>query len=290
MSKNWDAEARKRSLERLLLLLASWGVFLIVIPVNAPYAIASFVHIGRDLGIALLVAAILGWLVDRALKQDLIRDAVSASIGYLLPNSLKAELAWIYDQKFITEQTFTVRLDHRAQEKAVIFHGHYTRVIRNISGRTSRPEIHGGADEWFHSLAESEITRCGYIRNGKFTAIPVRKNEAGLGYNCGEIELDPQESIQVEMAYNLVGPESGIEILTHCYPIENPVVILDVPATLMARVTFSNRFEAFIATATESGHISRRLDGVLLPYTDIRIYWYRTDGIEARRNALDSQA
>src|SRR6266446_10513793 len=53
-----------------------------------------------ELGIAFVIASLLGYIVDEQLKRGLVEDAVSASIGYLLPDPLKNELKWVYDQKF----------------------------------------------------------------------------------------------------------------------------------------------------------------------------------------------
>jgi len=247
--------------------------------------------LGNEIGKAFVIAGLLGLIIDKALKQDLIRNAVAAAIGYLLPESLKAELVWMYDQKFMVNQTFVIRLDHMVAEKRVIFHGHYTRIIQNNSGEKAQPRISGGADEWFNPPAESQIIKCGITRKGKFTPIVPVKGIVGIGYQCAEkIELEPGDSLQVDMAYTMSVPEHGMEILTHNYPINEPLVTLDVPDTLRARVAFSHRAIVHEGPVLESGQISRRLAGVLLPYADIRIYWHSAKDIEAREKAASPQA
>src|SRR5215212_2566836 len=54
----------------------------------------SWTHIRTALGESLIVAAALGLTVDFFYKRALARDAFEASLGYLLPEELKAELRW----------------------------------------------------------------------------------------------------------------------------------------------------------------------------------------------------
>lgn len=284
-----EGKSRKLATRTFLLLMAVLGLSLILLmhSETAKNWDSLLKELGSESGKALIVAGLLGLVIDSALKQDLIRDAVASAIGYLLPDPLKAELIWVYDQKFMVEQTFVIRLDHKPDDNLVVFHGHYTRIIHNTSGEKAIPKISGGVDEWFSPKTESKITRCGVTRNGTFIPIQPTKNIVGLKYECRDrIELEPDDSLQVEMAYAFCGPENGMEILTHNYPINQPLVTLDVPDTLKARVVFSHRAKTHEEPHLESGHISRRLPGVLLPFTDIRIYWNRASDIEARTKVI----
>lgn len=294
MPVDYERLASKLAARRLLFACGMFGFLLLLFPHLRGYD--SFTWINwlpiSEVGMAFLVAAILGWVVDDALKRDLIRNAVATALGYLLPDSLKDELRWLYDQKFLTEQTFSVRLEHRAEERGAIFHGHYVRTIRNNSGEKAAPDIHGGADEWFHHSTSTRVTKCGITRNGAFEPIETYDNITGIGYDCnGTIELEPDQALQVEMAYTMFVPENGMEILTHNYPIDQPLVTLDIPDTLKARVIFSHRVKrSDVAPSPESGHFSRRLSGVLLPHTDIRIYWNPASEMDARAQTITRPA
>ena len=134
-----------------------------------------------------------------------------------------------------------------------------TRIIRNVSGEKAVPEIHGGVDEWFNLAAETNITRCGITRNGVFTSIRPRKNLTGIGYEHPNADdVTPGESLQVDLAYTLAVSENGIEILTHNYPINSPLVTIEAPDTLRARIAFSNR-ERLQGGGRQSGNFSLRL-------------------------------
>lgn len=288
-----EGKARKLSTVLYLLLIMVLGLCLILIA-HAEIA-KDWYGILRDvineLGKALIIAGLLGLAIDSALRQNLIRDAVAAAIGYLLPSPLKAELGWLYDQKFLVEQTFVIRLQHKPKDKAVIFHGHYTRIIHNKSGEKATPRISGGVDEWFNPIMESQITKCGITYRGKFTPIEHKRNITGIGYQCHQkIELEPDDFVQVDMAYSFCAPENGLEILTHNYPITHPVVTLDVSDTIKARVAFSHRSKVVDDAPLESGHVTRRLDGLLLPFTDIRVYWSLASALEQRTKSISQPA
>ncbi|MBV8952630.1 MAG: hypothetical protein JO179_00740, partial [Solirubrobacterales bacterium] len=55
------------------------------------HLVVSWSHIRTALGESLIVAAALGLTVDFFYKRELARDAFEASLGYLLPDELKAE-------------------------------------------------------------------------------------------------------------------------------------------------------------------------------------------------------
>ena len=283
-----EGAVRKRAIRLWLILAIVVGYISIQIAKHATgwlQDVAENIVLAK-LGEALLIAGILGLLVDEALKRELVRDAIAVSLGYLLPPEMKPELTWLYDQRLMAEQTFNVRLEHLPGERSVLFHGHYIRIIRNVSGEKTVPQIHGGIDEWFNLAGKTNITRCGITRNGVFTSIEPTKNLTGIGYEYDKaIELKPGEALQVDLAYTFAVPENGMDILTHNYPINCPLVTVDAPDTLRARIAFSNR-ERLHGGGPQSGNFSLRLPGVLLPHTDIRIYWNSASDMEARKRAI----
>src|SRR5207249_12242331 len=57
--------------------------------------------IANELSKALVIAAWIGIIVALALKTKLAKDVFEASLGYFLPEDLKPELKWIYDQQLL---------------------------------------------------------------------------------------------------------------------------------------------------------------------------------------------
>lgn len=134
----------------------------------------TFTH---HLGAALIIAALLGATVDLFLRQRLVRDAVEAAFGSMLPEPLREELRWIYEQRFLVSQRYDIRLEHFPDKNLVIYHAKVVRVIKNESGEKRELTFSGGTQECFNPHGESELTGCGYSIDGERHPINPRRNE-----------------------------------------------------------------------------------------------------------------
>lgn len=282
-----DEERKARGKRTLQILLASGlsGLALIMFPHVDNYHVLWEGTV-TELGKALVIAAVLGAIIDGALKRDLVRDAVSASIGYLLPEQLRNEMHWVYGQKVIANQTWHMTLNHVPEHRTVIVRGTYDRVIRNITDETQKVRLAGGTDEWCNAIQKGEITTAEYRRfkNGKYG--PVEKLErrefpTGHGYGNEElVEIAPGELIHLSCSYIIACPDHGQESLTYRYPVENPVVQVEVPPTLRAHIAISHREPSHPYTDfPDSRYLTSRLNGTLLPHQDIHVLWHRADEI-----------
>ncbi len=284
-----ESAERKERRAALLWRLAAFGLFGLAL-VMLRHAFQDYEELAfgmmEEIGKAFIVAAVLGWAVDRALKQDLVRDAVEASLGYLLPPQLRDEMNWVYGQDLIAEQTFNLVLEHQPEEHTVIVHATYDRIIRNLSNETKKVRIAGGTDEWFRNRpAKIKTAEYRFLRDGKYQPIvqlPTRVAEGGHGYgNEEKIDLRPDEMIHLTVAYELPCPDNGMESLTYRYPIENPIVQVRVPETLKAHINIRHRDHSYSYRDWETGYLSSRLNGTLLPHQDIYVLWHRSDDLQS---------
>lgn len=279
---------QRAAVKRLLALIGVLGLVLIIFSYSdAALAIPRLpVSVAEDIGKALIVAAVLGWIVDSALKHDLIRDAVASAIGYLLPPELKKELRWIYDQRVLAQQDFHVVLEHDKSRKLVKLRGTVNRTLRNISAEKTEVRVGGGTDEWFNGEKESEIDRAQFTQNNRVTRLAPRKTVAGVSYEHSEQVVIPAgESIDIFMSYVVTLPDHGQEILTYQYPIDSPRVTVDAPESLYVNVAFSHRTK-YDEDSSSIGSISKRLPGVLIPHQDIVILWHSADDVNQRKHVL----
>lgn len=276
----------KLATRRLLALFLALGVICILSYSLSkeywPHLLREFV---LEIGKAFVVASVIGWGVDEALKNDLVRNAVSAALGYLLPDSLKPELNWLYDQQIIAQQIYSVRLEHFPEQGAVKFHGTYHRRIENISDGKAKVRLGGGTDEWFHPMGESTIETCEYrrIKNGVIGTtehIPVHKANIGIGYELLDVPLDKGEIIELTMSYCMWRADHATETLIYRYLIDRPLVSVEFPKTLHVTVSFSHRGNT--GDEPQTGFITKRLEQVLLPYQDLQIIWHRAEDVEKR--------
>jgi len=251
-----------------------------------------FWDVVAEVGKAFIVAAILGWAVDEALKNDLVRNAVSAALGYLLPDRLKPELGWLYDQKVLATQTYNVRLEHFPENHSVILHATVHRRVENICGQRTDVRVAGGSDEWFSTHGETQITSCSWKRFGKndeekseWQTIQVERSAVGIGYNMGMQSLGPDEIIEVLMSYTMPMTDHGVEFLTYRYLIDRPTITVEAPPTLRVFVTYSHRDKYDQEFKIDAAVCSATLERVLLPHQDIKVYWHRAEEV-AKRVAL----
>lgn len=282
---------RELAVQRLLGEFVLLGIVAVVVP-QLPEVAELYpewvLHSCIEFGKAFVVAGVLGWSIDRALKAELVKDAVYAALGYLLPERLKPELRWLYDKKVVVTQTFNARIEHLQEHKAVRLHGTYNRRFENVSGQTTVLErIGGGTSEMFSPIEESAITCCEYrfIRRDeaeKTLQIPIHKSALGIGYELKNVSLAEGEAIELTLTYTMIFPENGCEYLTHDNLIDRPLVNLDVDPTIVASITFSHRTKYTEASPARSGHISTRLERMLLPHQDIRIQWNKKTDVQQR--------
>ena len=85
----------------LVILLLIGSVLLFIFGESLSHAIA-------EVGIALIIAAILGLTVERALKTDLVQNVFLAAFNYVLPDELKDEVARVINYRFLCRKQVVV--------------------------------------------------------------------------------------------------------------------------------------------------------------------------------------
>jgi hypothetical protein len=113
-----------------------------------------------EIGIALLVAAILGFTVDRWLKAELRTDAFLAAIGHILAPEFRAEVSRIIGYKLICERHSLLVEIAIADANIVKITSSVERVIRNKSASPQPIKNHIHIDEWGYVAGRSEIIDC----------------------------------------------------------------------------------------------------------------------------------
>jgi hypothetical protein len=150
------------------------GIIAIVIPAWNEW---QWDHgVTTEIGIALLISAVLGATIDRWMKSEIASDVFRAAIGYVLPEEFHSEVQKIISFKFMCEahdMWYDIyRLDE--DEDTVSVRVRIERKIRNI---TSEPQsqtalIH--IDDWGFKQ-KSEIRRC-EILDGEGKILTNAKN------------------------------------------------------------------------------------------------------------------
>lgn len=293
MSRDYSGLWRQYAVERLLAIFVLLGIVFVLLP-HTPW-MSSYSEEVRgsfgEIGKAFFIAGILGLAIDSALKKDLVREAVAASLGYLLPERLKPELRWLYDQRVMCTQSYDVVLEHIPEKKCVIFHGIVKRRFENFSNEKTVVNFGGGTDDWFSAHGETEITAWSWKliskdeKNAKSVKIAPVIGPFGIGSGEKPIEasLGPDQAIEVLMAYKLYLAEHGLEFLTHKYMIDRPSITVTYPQSLRVFVTFSHRDRYDQEVRSDGAPVfSFTLERVLLPHQDIKVYWHSAKDVEER--------
>jgi hypothetical protein len=303
MAKDEAGKWSRVAADRLLYLIAVLGLVLIVVPqveaIQNTYRESAWVlHSSVELGKAFAVAAILGLVIDRALKNDLVREAVATSLGHLLPERLKPELRWLYDQKVIASQRWDVLLEHDKENGRVTFNGTVRRRVENVSGVATDVCIAGGIDDWFSKFGQDQIIACGWKvikeeneKDAKWIKIDPKKQAFGTSYGIGKcvalkdenvFVLGPNEVLEVLMSYKLHVADRGMEFLTYRYLLDKPEITIRKPESLHVSVTFSHRDKYDQEIKSDEPVWGHTLERMLLPHQDIKVYWHNVEDVKAK--------
>lgn len=244
----------------------------------------------EHLSMAVAVAAFIGLFIELTLQRQLARNVFEAALGYLLPERLRTELRWIYNQQVIATQHYEVHITHHKAEGRVVFEGTYRRRFENISDRTVSWEIGGGIEEQFSKFGDSKVIAWTVKRIDKYVSEEKQNNKAekiipdphlyGFGNQHPKQKIAPHEILEVVMSYVLCLPDHGMEYLTYRCPIDSPSVTIYSPDTLRVELTFSHRDnEEFPIEAPVTSHT---LERVLLPHQDIKVSWHDKEDVSKR--------
>jgi hypothetical protein len=148
----------------------------------------------RELGAALIVAAVIGGTVDQFFKQEFARDAFLAAFRYVLPEEFKTEVERILRYAFVCEsQIWRVTVEKTETPEVVKVITSWERAIEN---KTSSSQTKCGlytVPEFNFSNGKSEIIECsihgekqkidefGVVNHGRYLEATTRDIEIGSG-------------------------------------------------------------------------------------------------------------
>jgi hypothetical protein len=249
-----------------------------------------------ELGLGCIIAAILALLVDRTLKAGLIKDAFETTFGYVLPDELKGELQWIYDQKVLCEQHHSHFEISTLEEddRYVIVRETYDRTFKNIGNGTIEFSPSLAIDDWNHPVRrKSRIVLLGYEADGRAIVeeegvLQVERVDFGVLRAIPKHErilLSRNETIRVWGVYEEVQSVNDHHVSVFLSPTCEPHVRVTCDASIEARVTFGHREKV---RAKDLGPGVRQLEGLLLPNQAIRIEWRKRKDSELPQPAKEA--
>jgi hypothetical protein len=247
------------------------GIIMIITPLKWEEQIGKWIYIPAELGIALIVAGILGLTIDYFLRRDLAQNAFNASMGYLLPDELKGELRWIYETNTIcVEHTLICELKP-IDEDTCCSHVQGIRKFKNISNNSAdfKPSI--AVDEWFHKNGNSKIISFGYIKNGKGKSdIEPQKTPYTICIPEQNLTLASKEEITVWFEIEEIKRTNDAHIWVFGVPTLNPTMIVKAYEGIGIDTVFGYRNKS-----EKMGDNVYKLKGTLLAGQKIEIRWWK---------------
>lgn len=232
---------------------------------------------------AVLIASMLAASVDTFFKKQLAKDAFEASIGYILPEYLRDEMAAIYSNQIVcTDHSQTVEIIPLESSNHVMLKVSIERVLKNISNSdaSSTPIII--IDEWLTPVGSSEIIGAGYSLNGKDDTDYGADECSSAGppvimRKAKPISLRPGDIIRAWYSYKVIKQRSDVVSYGSKLATNRPRVRVISPDCFEWDVQFDHRADAHKQKYT--GEVV--LPGLLLPNQGVLIKWWDKDKANA---------
>jgi hypothetical protein len=257
------------------------GAALIGLPdvVHLPGAWHNF---STDLGAAVLIAGLLALSVDQWFKRSLLRDAFKELFGYLLPEQLKDELNWIYEQELLCERfDLTLTLSQTDDPELLTARMEQQRELRNVTSRTVSWRPFFAVDEWFHEGRPSQVLSIRSTQGDSTHGdVKVKPSEPFIVArdSTQELSLKPDERVTVAATGEETRHVSDAFFLFPTLATSKPRVTVRAPKEIEYCVMFGGRGRKVPEIAPDV----HELMGTLLPGQVIQVRWWPRDKAAAQ--------
>ena len=230
--------------------------------------VSGFWH---DLGTALVIAGLLGLIIDNYLRQRLAKDAVEAALGYVLPDPLKEEMRWVVGLKFLViDHTAIYDIRFNRGKKTVSMSVEITRKIKNFTEAPQYLKPFLSIDEMGIEGKPSRIKEIRYrIEKNSWVYVDVSKikaTECTLGVEAQKKEKIPAgEWIEIMCKFHETKQINDVHFMVLRHATTKPNIIVHTDKGLEHREGFTHRI------GQPEGDI---LPGTLLPYQSMHVRWW----------------
>jgi hypothetical protein len=256
------------SLRARLVIILAIGVAVVAASKGAPW----YEGIVHDLGIAFVVAAILGLTVDFALKTEIARDAFKATLGYILRPEFRDEVARITGYKFLCEHHVLLIEIKLLENNTVEVTTSIERTIRNITAYSEKARNFIYIDDWGFENGPSQIIACNLIFNSKtYEGTPVNVEPFRQKQETEEVNIGPNETYTVFSKFKEFKRSNDIAYVHLSAPTLNPEIEVRLPPELDRSFSFGG-----VGTSIERHYYAdrERLSGMYFPHQAMNVRWW----------------
>jgi hypothetical protein len=229
-------------------------------------------EVTKEIGVAFMVAAILGVTIDEASKSELIRNGFFAAFRYAFPAPLQKEILRIAAYRMICERHYWRVNVEKIDHECVRVTCELRRKIRNIgsSAEKVRPRIH--IDDWGFAKERSEIFECKLEVPGRptITATAKEADYPTILVEGREAPIKPDDPFTITSKWKEIKRHSDLVYITFSAPTVDPEIDVQLPEGFKAQRSFGSASEAIEELSTGREVVR----GTYLPHHYMIVRWW----------------
>ena len=233
------------------IMLSSLAIGIVLIIIPEYFGHEWYYESIRDVGVALLVASILGFTIDRWFKSELQKDAFLAAMGRVLPTAFQEEVRRIVSFNLLAEQ-FMLFVALEPNGNAVKVTTLIERTIKNTSSQREAVKNVVEIDDWGREeIGKSQIEECSMTIDGnKVLSKKVERSGFFLAAETEERTLKRDNSARLCSKWTEYKSANDIVVYWFTTPIINPRIHVTKPENLDCDISFGgekgDRVEVFV--------------------------------------------
>jgi hypothetical protein len=226
----------------------------------------------HEIGVAFIVASVLGLTIDFTLKTQVAEDVFKATLGHILRPEFRAEVARITSYKFLCEQHMLLVEIELLPDHIVRVTTSIERTHKNITAYPEKIRAYLHIDDWGFAAGPSKIINCDMIKDGQtFQGISVEAEPFREKWQTEEVEIAPGKTFKSFSKYQEYRRNNDVVSYYFGSPTQNPEIEVRLPPELECSIGFGSAsldIERF-AYANRS-----RLTGMYFPHQAMNIRWW----------------
>jgi hypothetical protein len=231
--------------------------------------------IASEIGIALVVASILGLTIERWMRAELRTDVFLASVGHLLPEEFRAEVSRIIGYSLICERHFLLVKIETVEDGFVKVTSHVERTIKNRSAYPQSIRNVTHIDEWGYQKDSAQIVECDLEIGGVVTlASEPKKDSYSVYRHTPEKNLKPNQVANLSSKYIEYKPANDDIHYSFAAPTINPEIEVQISDNLDCIFSFGTAGENDLNVAASKYAPKKQLIGACLGGQSMRVRWW----------------
>jgi len=232
----------------------------------------------HELGIAFVVASVLGATIEITLVTKISRDVFEATLGYILLPEFRNEVARITGYKFLCEHHLLLIKLELQSDHVVEVTTSIERKGRNITAYPEKLFAYLHIDDWGFVDRPSIILECRLIANNipfeghAVTAEPFREK-----WLSDEAEIGPSGTFTMLSKYKEYRRDNDVVYYFFGMPTKNPEIEVRLPPELDYSISFGGA-----DTAIERSEYADRsqFNGMYFPHQAMSVRWWPKSAAE----------